>query len=228
MARNKKNDSLFLVNPETSAVKVSEKMGGKMYGIPAISTLCTINPFCLARMKNGAAVCAQCFAEATTNQYSDLRQNLEYNTLLLSGSVLPVEVLPRFKRTVRIARFEAFGDLMNVTHAINYINIAKLNPHVNFTLWTKNHNFIKLAADKVGKPGNLTIVQSALLVNECEKPVNEYIDKVFTVYTGEYLEENNIKSNCAGLDCAACASCYLDKDVKNIIEQLRIKNKRNR
>lgn len=224
--RPRAKKSWCLINPETSVVKVSEDMSGKMEGIPAISTLCTKNPFCIARMKNGAAVCAQCFAEATTNHYANLRKNLEYNSLVLAGSVLPLELLPKFKRTIIMVRFEAFGDLLNVTHMKNYINICRVNPHVNFTLWTKNPNFVKLACDEVGKPANLTIIQSSFLVNEPEEPANEYIDKVFTVYSAEYLEFHSIESNCAGLDCAACASCYLDKTVTEIRELLRIKNKR--
>lgn len=215
--------SKYITNKKENVVYISDRMSGKMENIPAISSSCRVNPFCIARMKLGFAVCRECYAHATTGQYKDLEKRLEYNSAILSEMLIPLDKLPTFKTTVEIVRFEAFGDLINVTHARNYLRIARKNPSVRFALWTKNTNFIKQAIEMDGKPKNLNVIQSSLTVNKPDEIAGDYIDKRFTVYTAEYLEEHGTPSNCAGISCDSCRNCYLENNVAELLEILRKK-----
>lgn len=120
-----------------SPVIVSDYMSGKMSGIPSISTSCLDNPICRQRMQNGESVCCHCFAEALLKARKNVHENTRVNFELLNAEVLPLELLPRF-RNVAIVRIESFGDVASATQAINYINIAKVNPDITFAAWTKN------------------------------------------------------------------------------------------
>mgnify|MGYP003295010376 CR=1 FL=1 len=219
VARNENRKSKFAVNH--CPVYVSDNMTAKMDGVPAISTNCKCNKYCLSRMKKGEAVCASCFAVDTLKQYGDCADNVEYNTELLTSRILSAPELPIFNNRSEIVRFEAFGDLNNETQAINYINIAKANPAKTFALWTKNTGIIKRACDTVGKPKNLVIIQSSLRVNEKAEPANGYIDKVFTVYSKEYATEHEIKINCGARSCAKCRRCYNKRTARDIAELLK-------
>ena len=206
--------SKFCINE--SPVHVSDSMSGKMAGIPSISSSCLCNPICIQRMKDGNSVCAHCFAEATLNRYHAAGAAMERNFKLLTDSVLPLELLPVFCN-VSIARIESFGDIANVTQAINYANICKVNPNVRFAWWTKNAAILKKAFDIVGKPANVVIIESAPKLNTEIKPSNEYIDKTFTVY--EDGDDDFI--NCGARCCATCRRCYSFDTEKAIHEKLK-------
>ena len=107
-----------------SPVHVSDNMTGKMHGFPSVSTSCLVNPICKERVKNKESVCSHCFAVATQNHYKALRTATENNFYLLQD-ILPLDLLPRFKDTVKQARIESFGDVASVNQAINYINLCK-------------------------------------------------------------------------------------------------------
>ena len=206
--------SAFCVNE--SPVHVSDSMSGKMAGIPSISSSCLKNPICIQRMKDGNSVCAHCFAQATVSRYKGLGAAMESNYNLLTDSVLPLELLPRFCN-VSIARIESFGDIANVTQAINYANICKVNPFVRFAWWTKNAAILKKAFDIVGKPDNVVIIESAPKLNTEIQPSNEYIDKTFTVYTDADADFINCGARC----CATCRRCYSFDTEKAIHEKLK-------
>lgn len=198
-----------------SPIHVSDNMSGKMDGIPSISTSCLCNPICKARQKDGNSICAHCFAVGTIKQYSSLGINLENNFYLLNSMVLPLEMLPRFGN-VSIVRIESFGDVASVTQAINYANICKVNPQVTFAWWSKNMGIIKKAFDKVGKPNNVIMVESAPLMDTEINPSNKYVDKTFTVYT---KESQNI--NCGKRSCLTCRRCYRKDTEKSVKELLK-------
>ena len=155
--------SKFTANP--SPIHVSDYMSGKMSGIPSISTSCLVNPICIKRMQDGESVCCHCFAAATMQRYSSAGQHAENNFHLLNAEVLPLEMLPRF-RNVAIVRIESFGDVASVTQAINYLNIAKVNPFITFAAWTKNAAIWNKAIAQAGKPENLSLVYSSFKLNE--------------------------------------------------------------
>lgn len=203
-----------------SPVCVSDYMSGKMQGIPSISSSCLANPICLKRMLDGDSICAHCFAETTLKRYSDCGKNCLSNTYLLTESILENELLPRFVN-VAIVRIESFGDVANVTQAINYCNICKVNPYVTFAWWTKNVSIVAKAFDIVGKPENVILVESSPKVNKAVEPSSHYVDKVFTVYDKQYIIENNIDINCGARCCATCRRCYNKNTESKVSEQLK-------
>jgi hypothetical protein len=210
--------SKFCIN--YSPVCVSDYMSGKMFGIPSISTSCLVNPICQKRMKDGESICAHCFAEATLSRYKAAGQNAESNYHLLTESVLPLEMLPVFCN-VALVRIESFGDVANVTQAINYANICKVNPSVHFAWWSKNMSIIKKAFDIVGKPQNVIMVESSEKLNVAKAPSTEYVDKVFTVYDAKTIESENININCGARCCATCRRCYSAETEKVVSEKLK-------
>lgn len=211
--------SIYCTNE--SPVYISDYMGGKMEGIPAISTSCKLNPYCAARAKDPNSICYYCYAQKTLNCRKSTAENVAENNAVLA-EVLPLEVLPRFKKTVSIVRFEAFGDLFNEAQAINYFNIAAVNPHVHFALWTKNKGIYRRAVEAYsGKPENLMAVYSASKVNEPE-PLPPYFDKVFTVWTDENTcNADGFEINCGARACGECGECYLDDLIAAVNELLK-------
>ena len=197
-----------------SPVIVSDNMSGKMYGVPAVSTSVLENPICQKRRQDPNSICAGCFAANTAARYTSLAQNLKSNLELLSADVLPLDVLPRFiPEMASIVRFEAFGDLASVTQAINYLNIAKINPDIHFALWTKNIGFLADAVKIVGKPENIRVIYSSPLKNKAIplkgiQRVFPGVDAVFTVYEKNYISENDIEINCGAKSCITCRNCY--------------------
>lgn len=205
-----------------SIVHVSDSMSGKMTDIPSISTSCLKNPICLARMQSGDSICSHCFAKSTIRHYSALGAALDSNYEILTETVLPFDMLPKFKSTVEIVRIESFGDVGNITQAINYANIARNNPHVIFAWWSKNMPIIKTAFEKSGgKPSNVIMVESSPKLN-VEKDVScDIVDKVFTVYDDEHIEKDNVDINCGARDCNTCRRCYKKSTEKSVKERLK-------
>jgi len=210
--------SKYCVN--ISPVAVSDYMSGKMENIASISTSCERNPICIARMKAGDSVCSKCFADVTVRRYSELGKNCADNYDLLTSEVLPVDMLPVFKPDVEIVRIESFGDVGNVTQAINYINIIRSNPHVTFAWWSKNAWIINEAFELCGKPKNVVMVESSEKLNvQKEKSAN--FDKVFTVYDAEHISSGNVKINCGARSCNTCRRCYSKRTGSVVNEKLK-------
>ncbi len=208
-----------------SPVHVSDGMSGKLENMLAISTPCTCNELCKKYMQDPNKICANCYADAILEMKkggrgANLLKALEKNYELLTSSALPLELLPVFPNT-QYCRIEAFGDIANVTQAINYTNIAKANPNVTFAWWSKNLNFLEKAFEECGgKPINVIVVQSSFYVNKQDQK-HRIADKVFTVYTKEYAEEHNIEINCGARHCATCLQCYKFNGVVYINELLK-------
>ena len=193
-----------------TAVLVSDYMSGKMEGFPSISTSCNLNPFCLARILQGIGICKYCFAVTTMSFKDNLRHNCELNFRILTKKILPLHLLPHFCKDVRQVRLESFGDVYNVTQAINYINIAKVNPHCRITVWSKNPNIWAQAFAIAGKPFNMTFVLSSQELNTPAevKPGWWFVNIVFTVYDPQYVAAHNIRINCGARHCLTCRKCY--------------------
>lgn len=203
-----------------SPVWVSDDMSGKMQGIPSISTSCLVNPFCIARMKNGESVCAHCFAETQQKRYTESRLHSIANYELLNGELLPVEALPLFVN-VRYVRIESFGDVGSVTHAANYLRIVEANPKTTFAWWTKNNNLVIRAIEILGhKPKNLLLVASSVKLNKAAQ-LPRYFDKVFTVYDAETITAEGISINCGSRSCATCGRCYSKRTGAEVNEKLK-------
>lgn len=194
------------------------KMNGKMQGMQSLSTACTVNPFCLARVADGDKICSKCYAFKQMKMYKSMGPCLENNFNILTTQLL--DIMPRI--LVPYFRFEAFGDVYNEIQVHNYINICNANPDTKFALWTKNIAIVQAAVDKFGKPENLQIVRSSENFND-PADVNEYdcVDKVFTVYNNEYINNNNVEINCGSRKCIDCLKCYKGCGEKYINEKVK-------
>ena len=202
-------------------VHITTNHTGKMRGMISLSTSCLCNKYCKAYAKDPKKVCHKCYAVTQMNYQKSMQPCFEKNTKILTESVIPKEYLPIINAAV--FRFEAFGDIQNETQVINYFNICKKNKHVNFALWTKNPAIIDRAI-KSGhaKPKNLQIVLSSHYLNKVAD-INRwsFVDKIFTVFTKDYIEENNVKINCKGESCLLCQKCYHKNKEIYMNEELR-------
>lgn len=198
-----------------SPVYISDRMTGKMHGIPCIGTSCQNNKYCRARLGAGVGVCKHCFAMRTQKCYKAVYSVLSENEFLKFRALEDSEI-PRFKKSVEIVRFEAFGDLETPLQFTNYWKIAKANPHVKFALWTKNPHLVHAA--NLPKLTNLTLVFSSLQLNEPE-PLPEKFDHVFTVYTADQISEKRI--NCGARSCLTCRRCYTRRTGSEVRELLK-------
>lgn len=201
---------------EITGVKITTNMTGKMEGMWAITTSCTVNPFCLARIQNGDNVCAKCYADRQLKRQPSAKNCFENNFEVLTTKEL--DVMPNINN--RFLRFESHGDVFNETQVLNYLNIVKANPEVECALWTKNIAIVQQAINKYGKPNNLQIVRSSEKLNE-PVDVNEYscVDKVFTVYDKEH-QANGVVINCPK-KCMDCLKCYKGTGERYINEGLK-------
>ena len=194
---------------------------GKMEGMISLSTSVINNERCRKNAQIKGSVCEKCFAERMANMYGEkFRSKFERNQEILTAAVLPDEQIPIVNHVY--ARFEAFGDLNNDIQVINYFNICYKNPQTKFALWTKNPDFIAQAIKKgYRKPDNLQIILSSLFLNQVRRTRYDFIDKVFTVYTPDYIQENDIDINCGARNCFSCGLCYNANGVRYIHEKLK-------
>lgn len=194
---------------------------GKMSGMYSLSTCSVCNKYCQAYAKDKDKVCSHCYAETMMKMYKPLKAKLIKNTEILTTEIVDKEKLPLINALY--FRLEAFGDLNNSIQVINYFNICNKNKSVHFALWTKNPFIIKQTIDMgYKKPQNLQIILSSHYLNAvADMDGFEFIDKVFTVYSKDYIAEHNIEINCGAKSCLKCHKCYKANDVKYINEKLK-------
>lgn len=207
------------------------KHSGKMAGIPSISTSCILNARCQKRVNCDKSICNNCFAHSYMKFRKELREALERNFNILTERILTKEEIAALNINVCFFRFESFGDLNNNIQLINYINICKNYKNTRFALWTKNIDILLsvFSQKKYRKPRNLSLIISSPLLNVAfpksfVKKVNAivYIDVIFTVYTKDFAEKNNITINCGAKHCLSCLQCYKGhKETIYINEQLK-------
>lgn len=191
--------------------------GGKMEGMWSLSTSCRLNKYCQARHKNGNSICSKCFAIRQTDWQHELANKLERNTELLTENEIPAECMPDVS-IKDIFRLESFGDLNNVMQIKNYFTFAEANKGTIFGLWTKN-TFLFPEVRKAGikKPSNVIIIESAPLIDTPIEPSDEWVDKVFIVWSKKYKNEPWI--NCGKAKCIGCRNCY-DLDGPKVINEV--------
>jgi hypothetical protein len=195
------------------------KMSGKLEGFLAISSNTTTNPYCIT--KNSKAkpnnICGDCYSWAMLNSYrKNMTAALQYNSDLLSQSVLDYEDLPSL--LVSHIRFNAHGELINITHLTNLVNVAKKNPHCRCVLWTKRNDYVSKYFKLHKKPDNFSMVYSNPIKSTIMRKVPKHFDKTFNnVLTHEYLDEQN----CTGQKCKDCMICYTENDTTVIVEKVK-------
>lgn len=193
---------------------------GKMSGMCSISTSVTTNERCKKNAQIEGSICQKCFASKQMKVFPSMEKPMVKNQDILTTSIIDTDLLPNMN--CLYFRFEAFGDLNNDIQVINYFNMCYKNPKTKFALWTKNPDFIKQAIEKgYSKPENLNIVLSSLFMNLERKHKYDFVDKVFTVYDPQFIEENNVEINCGARNCFDCGLCYEKNGVTSIKEKLK-------
>lgn len=187
-------------------------VSNKMDGMISINTLPKLNPFCLKMRESKENICFACYCKRS-EQYPNLQKSYAHNTEMLSSHVLTQKELPVIEHL--FCRFNAFGELMNKTHAKNLYTIARYNPAVTFTLWTKRPELLK----GLKKPDNMILIYSSPKKNvEAELPAG--FNKVFTVFNKEYLREHSdVTINCGAKNCLTCHKCYSLNDTDIFIRE---------
>ena len=189
-------------------------MTGKLAGITGINTSSLDNEFCQAMsQRKGNVVCKYCYANRNLSTFrKNCREAWKNNGKTLSSGILDEEHLPKIKTP--IVRFNGYGELINKTHLLNIFNICRVNPDVQFTLWTKRFRLVQKYLDQ--KPDNLILIYSNPYL---DKPsiLPKGFDKTFNVKT----ENCTARINCSGA-CRDCMICYRASN-KTVVINERIK-----
>ena len=208
-------------------VGTSDSMKAKMKGMFALSTSPLMNKNCQRNCNIKGSICEKCYSITSNKMYPNLRKMIGGNTEILANHVIPESQLPFINHT--IFRFESHGDINNEIQLRNYVNIAKKNKHVTFALWTKQYKIVERFFDKNDKPKNFVLIYSSLMTNKELKLKNfKHVDKIFTVFTPDYLEGKKIEINCGAKSCLTCRSCYRKSGPKYIREHVKKSTAKNR
>ena len=210
---------------------ISNHNWGKLKGMPVINTSPIDNIFCLRMAQSGKdIICSRCYSIKTTipNNPNNkrCRSAWKQNGKLLSESIIPFGELPRIKvRTinsngnkisVKYVRCSSHGELINDTHYLNILNIAKKNPEITFVMWSKRADIIKEHGDK--KRGNIILIYSEPKIN-CKSPkIPEGFDKVFVIYEEAVAKRRGVDINCGAKKCIECLKCYNRNGINQINE----------
>lgn len=194
---------------------------GKMSGMYSLSTCCACNQYCMEYAKDSKKICSHCYADTMMKMYKSMKKLLVKNTEILTTEIIDKGKLPLINALY--FRFEAFGDLNNWIQVVNYFNICNKNKSVHFALWTKNPFIVKQAIEMgYKKPQNLQIILSSHYLNVvADKSKWDFVDKVFTVYSKDFIAENNVEINCGAKSCLKCHKCYKSGGCEFISEKLK-------
>ncbi|MCP4648568.1 MAG: hypothetical protein GY853_00625 [PVC group bacterium] len=193
--------------------------GGKLgpYGnFPALKSISVkLGKFCNNMRKNCKTICSECYAVDMLSYRAELNKRLENNYRLLTTSIIPRKNLPVI--TDKRFRFNSFGELENMIHLENYLEICRKNPETSFTLWTKRVDLVRKIKDK---PENLILIYSNPLLNDVSIQKPKMFDKMFTVYTKKGIKEHDLDVNCL-MKCNNCHKCYTKNNITQINEVLK-------
>jgi len=201
-------------------------MSGKMKYIDAINTSPADNDFCMKMTRVKNSICGDCYSQRTMKMYPTARRRMSNNGRLLSeGTIDPLSVALGSP----IVRLSAHGELINQKHLKNLMSIVNAHPARIFTLWTKRKNIATNYFSTHDKPENLILIYSSKSVNIREsKP--KFFDKVFTVYSKEFLgirgnkpdaSAVDISINCGSKSCNDCRKCYTKTDPDIFINEIK-------
>lgn len=196
------------------------KHSGKMEGMVSFSTNTANNPFCNKMRSIEGCICSKCYAYKMTRRFSK-----RFSDKLDANEWIKTEVLE--KKDVPFInaayfRFEAFGELETFTQLLNYLTIAKYNPHCNFALWTKRVDFI-YCLDLDHKPKNVNIIVSSPTMNkqlQLTDKIKSKVDGVFTVYDKSTVDSEGVPINCGSRKCVECLACYKKSKTFKVINEL--------
>jgi hypothetical protein len=195
-------------------------MSGKLAGIRSINTSPVDNPFCIKMSKNPNTICSKCYSIRMIE--SGYRKNClpAWRRMgeILSSDLLDVSEIRPCKTD--LIRFSSHGELINLTHLENLIQIAKVNSQSVCCLFTKRKDILSQLKQDI--PANMLIVYSNPIIDHplYTADIPEKADKVFNVFTKKYAEENKIDINCGKKRCKDCLYCYTHRFTPNVINEL--------
>lgn len=196
------------------------KHTGKMEGIISFSTSTNTNPFCNKMRSIEGCICQKCYAYRMSRAYRDDWKEKYIRNEWIKTEVLEKKDVPFINAAY--FRFEAFGELETFTQLLNYLTIAKYNPHCNFALWTKRVDFID-CLDLAHKPKNINIIISSPIMNkqlQLTDKIKSKVDGVFTVYDKKTVESEGVPVNCGSKKCVECLACYKKSRTFKVINEL--------
>jgi len=178
------------------------------------------NEYCIKQNANGKAdnICTKCYSHTMLKSYrKNMQPALQRNSEALANKVLDIDLLPTILDA--FFRFNAHGELINLTHLENLNRIAKKNPHCSFALWTKRNDLIAKYYATREKPDNLTLIYSNPRVGTIMRKPPKHFDRTFNnVLEHEHVEEQN----CTGQKCKDCRLCYtIGNNVNTIVEMVK-------
>jgi hypothetical protein len=193
---------------------------GKLDSIKSINTNTVTNDFCIKmnKAKDTNIICTKCYSHAMLKTFrKNCQPSFQRNSDLLSTRVLEQEELPLILDA--FFRFDSHGELINVTNLINYVNIAKKNPHCSFGLWTKRKDIINRYFKDNDCPPNLILIYSnPKISNILSKPPKHFHRTFNNVLEHEEVE----RQNCTGQQCKNCLLCYTPNNgVDTIVEKVK-------
>ena len=193
---------------------------GKLDSIKSINTNTVTNDFCIKmnKAKDTNIICTKCYSHAMLKTFrKNCQPSFQRNSDLLSTRVLEQEELPLILDA--FFRFDSHGELINVTNLINYVNIAKKNPHCSFGLWTKRKDIINRYFKDNDCPPNLILIYSnPKISNILSKPPKHFHRTFNNVLEHEEVE----RQNCTGQQCKNCLLCYTPNNgVTTIVEKVK-------
>ncbi len=191
------------------------KLGAHGNYPPIKSISVKLGNFCSNMRKNCKTICSKCYAVDMLSYRAELNKRLENNYRLLTEKIIPMSKLPII--TDKRFRFNSFGEVENMRHLINLQNICRKNSETLFTLWTKRVDLINKMKNK---PDNLILIYSNPLINDVKIQKPKMFDKMFTVYSKDYVEKNDVEINCL-MKCNNCHKCYTRNNITQINEQVK-------
>lgn len=194
--------------------ETSWHVDGKIEDITSCDSSCNGCDFCKRMLKLGETeptiICAWCYDKKQEGRWIAVRNRHGLNMLIMMSVEFTEDELRRVKVT-DITRINSSGDTPNVTYALNMLRLAYVNPFFRFGYWAKNTAPIIEACDRIGKPSNIILVQSALYMGKIV-PIKRYFDYLFVVFPDEETTLEAIRngaSPCNGKKCKDCGfKCY--------------------
>ena len=203
---------------ERNGVHIS-KMTGKLEGLRAISTNTATNEYCIKQ--NSAAksnnICTHCYSHTMLKSYrKNMQPALQHNSDYLSSKVHDMDSLPVILDA--FMRLDAHGELINLNHLTNLVNMAVKNPHCRFVLWTKRNDIVVKYFKDNDKPSNFALIYSNPIISTVMGKVPRYFDKTFN----NVLEDEKVElQNCTGQKCKDCLLCYTINNTTVIVEKVK-------
>jgi hypothetical protein len=200
-------------------------MSGKLAGLQAINTDTVSNLFCQKMNSTGNSICRFCYSMNALNKHrKNCRPSFMGNSELLSKSLLSKDQIPFINQS--FFRFHGHGEIINMTHLWNFVQIARANPHCTFALWTKRKDFVRQMMTKQkytgipsGKPANMILIYSNPKLDCVQTEPPTFFDKVFNNVTKPIYRK---MENCTGQKCIECLACYsLNSGTDVIVERVK-------